>query len=53
MDVDVLTAWRDSDVTRTLTLLALLLLHLCRELCGAGDPQRRLRLLYDLSEALS
>lgn len=36
-----------------LTLLFLLLLDLCGEFCGAGDPQRRLCLLYDLSQALA
>lgn len=36
-----------------LTLLFLLLLNLCGEFCGAGDPQRRLCLLYNLSQALA
>lgn len=43
---------RPADADR-LTLLLLLLLNLCRQFCRAGDPQRRLRLLYDLSEALA
>lgn len=36
-----------------LTQVFLLLLNLCRHFCGAGDAERRLCLLYDLSQALA